>query len=138
MTILQLLQVVFPFQFQVCVISFLFSWLTLSRALCLLLWGTFCFFKLTIGTPAESILQDYITPLLFLFFCNIFNKLLLDFSFVLSSGVGLKINPLGPRTTKVINASRVLRDLAPLLTLLSPPRTSPKLPFSISFFRIAS
>ena len=36
-------------------------------------------------------------------------------------------NPLGPRTTKVVNASRVMRGLEPLLTLLSPPRTPPKL-----------
>ena len=45
------------------------------------------------------------------------------------------INPLGPRTTKVVNASRVLRGLAPLLTLLSPPRTWPKLRhFRSAFF----
>ena len=37
------------------------------------------------------------------------------------------INPLGPRTTKVVNASRIMHGLELLLTLLSPPRTSPKL-----------
>ena len=47
--------------------------------------------------------------------------------FWISYWMGFDINPLGPRTTKVVNVSRVLRGLAPLLTLLSPPRTSPKL-----------
>ena len=49
-----------------------------------------------------------------------------DYKYPFSKNSPSVINPLGPRTTKVVNASRVMRTLAPLHTLLSPPRTLSK------------